>query len=478
MGDVDVDLLKEKYNLREKKRRPVNKVGRVFLALVIVFAVVAGALSYQVMVTGEEGSLSLFGTLKRLVTSSDKILEGEKDDRINIVAMGVGGAGHDGPELSDTIIFGSYRPSTDEVGMLSIPRDLTVPIDGYGWRKINHINAYEGPEFASNAIGNLLDQEVHYWVKVDFQGFADLVDDLGGVEIYVDQAFTDNQYPTDDYLVQTITFEEGWTDMDGKTALQYVRSRHGNNGEGSDFARSRRQQKVLMAVKDKAISVNTLLNPSKINKILSTLSDHIETNLTTWEIIRFATLGRDVDPGNIKNHVLDNSAGSPLYNEILNGAYVLLPKNDDWGPVQRMAANIFSPDDEQYEIEAPPEEAPTFVKVEIQNGTNITGYAFRTSQMLEGQGFEVTKISNAAERGFDYTLIYDLTNGQRPDELKMLQDYLAADVAMTTTGWMYTNEIIPQEITVAPDDPDAEPTEEDIDFLIILGEASANLVMR
>ncbi|MBU0531260.1 MAG: LCP family protein [Candidatus Uhrbacteria bacterium] len=478
MGNLDVDLLKDKYNLRDKKRPPVNKVGRVFLILLVVLAVGAGALSYQVMITGEEGSLLLFGALKRLVTSSNKVLAGEADDRINILAMGVGGAGHDGPELTDTIIFGSYRPSTDEVGMLSIPRDLTIPIDGYGWRKINHLNAYEGPETAAEEIGDLLNQEVHYWIKVDFQGFADLIDDLGGVDIYVETAFSDYQYPTADYLVQTISFEEGWQHMDGEAALMYVRSRHGNNGEGSDFARSRRQQKVLMAVKEKAISVNTLLNPGKINKILSTLSEHIETNLSTWEILRLATLARDVDPGNIKNHVLDNSAGSPLYNEILNGAYVLLPKNDDWGPVERMAANIFSADDERYEIEAPPEEPPAFVKVEIQNGTNISGYAFRTSQLLEGQGFEVTKISNAVERSFDHTLIYDLTNGQRPNELKMLQDYLAADVAMTTSGWMYTNEIIPQEITVAPDDPNAEPTEEDIDFLIILGEASANLVMR
>ncbi len=488
MSKDSIDLLKEKYQLEEArpKRRSIPFVGRVFLFVVIASALAAGALSYQVTISGEDGgTMGIFSTLRNLVSSQDKLLVGEGSDRINILMLGIGGEGHDGPELTDTIIFASYRPSTDEVGMLSIPRDMTVEIPGYGWRKVNHANAFgeigekgTGPELAAEVIGDTLNQDIHYYVKVDFAGFADLIDDLGGVDIYVENTFTDYQYPTDDYLVETIHFDEGWMHMDGETALKYVRSRHGNNGEGSDFARARRQQQLLMAVKEKSMSAGTILNPSKISNILTTLSDHIETNLSAWEIIRLATLGRDIDPEKIQNHVLDNSADSPLYATSLNGAYVLLPKNDDWGPIERMAANVFSEGDETYQIEAPPEEAPTFVKMEIQNGTNIEGYAFRTSQLLEGQGFEIVKIGNAAERGYEHTVIYDLTGGARPDELKLVQDFLEADVAMTAAGWIYTNEVVPQEITVSPENPDAEPTEENIDFLVILGEASANLVMR
>ncbi len=485
MSDIDIDFLKRKYHL-DSKKRPRRLVGRALLTLIVVGAMSAAAMSYQVGSSGEEEvSTSFFSTLKQLVISSDKKLKGEDEDRINFLAMGIGGAGHDGPELTDTIIFASFRPSTDAVGMLSIPRDLTIPIPGYGWRKINHVNAFgeiespgEGAAFAAQVIGDVLNQEVDYWVKIDFQGFADLIDDLGGVDIYVDNAFVDNQYPTDDFLTQTVFFEQGWQHMDGETALMYVRSRHGSNGEGSDFARSRRQQKVLMALKDKVFSVKTILNPAKVNRILSTLADHIDTNLSTWEIIRLATLVRDIDPSTINNHVLDNSADSPLYDDFINGAYVLLPKNDDWSPVQRLAANIFSEGPNEYDIEDPPTEAPMFVKVEIQNGTNIAGYAFRTSQLLEGQGFEIVNIGNAAERGYEHTVIYDFTNGQRPDELKLLQEFLAADVAMSASGWIYTNEIIPKEISVVPEDPISHNADEDIDFLVILGEASANLVMR
>lgn len=484
MDQNEIDLLKKKYDLQKPERRGYP-IGRVFLSLLIVGGIMAGALSYGVLATGQEDSLSFFGTLKRLVSSSEKLLQGEADDRINLLVVGVGGEGHEGPELTDTIIFGSYKPSSDEVGMLSLPRDLTVEIPGYDWRKINHVNAYaeldhpgEGMTYTTELIGELLGQEIHYWVKVDFQGFADLIDDLGGVDIYVETAFTDYQYPTDDYLTQTISFAEGWTHLDGETALMFVRSRHGTNGEGSDFARARRQQQVMLAVKEKVLTAGTLLNPNKVNKILSTLNEHVETNLSTWEIIRLASLGRDVDPANIVNTVLDNSADSPLYETIINGAYVLLPKNDDWGPIRRMAANVFYASSDEYQIEPPPVEAPQFVKVEIQNGTTITGYAFRTSQILEGQGFEVEKIGNAAERGYENTVIYDLTGGQNPDELKLLQEILEADVALSATGWIYTNEIIPKELSVTPEEPASQTTEDNIDFLVILGETGAGLVMR
>ncbi len=485
MSDFNVDFLKKKYDSDSTQRRPISFFGRVFLIMLIVSAVSAAALSHQIGMGGDEENLSFFDTIKMLVSSSDKLLAGEDEDRINFLAMGIGGEGHDGPELTDTIIFSSYRPSTDEVGMLSVPRDLTIYVPGYEWRKVNHINAYgeaeeegTGPEFAAEVLGGVLGQEIHYWVKIDFSGFADLIDDVGGVDIYVERSFTDNEYPTDDYLVQTISFEEGWQHMDGETALQFARSRHGNNGEGSDFARAERQQKIMMAVKDKTLSARTLLNPAKVNRIISTLGDHIQTNMSTWQILRLASLARDVDPETIQNHVLDNSSDGVLYNEMINGAYVLLPKNDDWGAVRRVAANVFNEGDSNYIAELPPEEDSGLVRLEIQNGTTITGYAFMTSQVLGGQGFEIVSIGNAEERAHEQTIVYDLTNGEQPDELALIQEYLAADIYTEEEGWIYADEVEAREITLEPENPLLSTSEENIDFLIILGEASADLVMR
>jgi LCP family protein required for cell wall assembly len=493
MDKIKIDLLKEKYNLKHPRPRGFLFFPKVFIAGIIFAAVVGATFSSHIATNGDAENtagfqtLSLFSTLRRLVTPGDRALKGAKNDRINFLLLGVGGEGHDGPELTDTIIFGSVRPSDKAVGLLSIPRDMTVPVPGEGWRKANTVNALaeankkdSGPLFATQVFRNVFEQEIPYYMKVDFSGFAKLVDQLGGIDVYVDRAFTDDQYPTEDALTQTVSFEEGWQHMEGERALVYVRSRHGNNGEGSDFARSRRQQNILLAVKERVFTFRTLLNPSKISAVLDTLRGHIHTNMSGWEMLKLGNLLRDVEPSAIVNHVLDASEDSPLYATSVNGAYVLLPKNDDWSAIRRLAANVLTPDNAEGndDVANAPTKPPRFVRIEIQNGTSVTGLAFRTSQLLEGHGFEVVKIGNAANRSFAHTVIYDLTEGARAEELKTLQDYLKADISMSASGWMFSTQIVPQEITVTDDLTETKTTEDDIDFLIILGESSTHVVMR
>lgn len=514
MDKIKIDLLRQKYNLETSRPKRFLFLGRMLMVVLIVTATVGAALSYQVTASGDASgfpSLSLFSTIRHLVQSSDRELRGEENDRVNILLMGIGGEGHDGPELTDTMILASYQPSTGKVGMVSVPRDLAVPIPNYGWYKINHANAFgemkekgTGPMLAEQVVETVLDQPVNYYVRVDFSGFSQLIDDVGGVDIYVDRTFTDSEYPangmeyadcgtttevpdetgemvsvpTYDCRYEVLSFKEGWTHMDGTTALKYVRSRHGSNGEGSDFARSRRQQKVLLAVKDKVFSASTLLNPGRITSILDTLKGNIATDFDTWELLRLANAFKDFDASKMTSYVLDSSPSSPLYATSLNGAYVLLPKNDDWSPVQQIAKNIFaSPTDAATQLATPEQPKPAFVKVEIQNGTNISGLAFRTSQLLDQQGYDVVKVGNADERGFSHTVIYDLTGGQRQDELKALQDFLKADVTGSATGWLISDEVIPKEISLTPEE-DAPVTQDNVDFLVILGENSANLVLN
>ncbi len=521
MEKVKIDLLRKKYQLDASKRRPFVVFGRVLLTLAIFVSVAGASLSYNVGASSDNNGFprfSLFSTIRHLIGAGDRQLKGEEDDRINFLLLGIGGEGHDGPQLTDTIIFASYQPSTEKIGMLSIPRDMAVPIPDEGWRKVNHANYFGekkepglGPVLASEVIGDTIDQEIHYYLRVDFNGFAKLIDDVGGIDVYVDRSFTDDAYPvlgkeyaecgttTDvevmldgnegEATVETITvptygcrfeslaFQEGWIHLDGDTALKFVRSRHGTNGEGSDFARSRRQQKVIVAVKEEIMSAGTLLNPARLSRMLETLQGNIATNLTTWELLQLANKWKDIDTTAIVNRVLDASESSPLYATSLNGAYVLLPKNDDWGPVHAMAAGLFdeiATDDTVATIE----EKPKFVRVEVQNGTTITGLAFRTSQLLETQGYEVTTIGNATNRSYEHTVIYDLTEGSKPDELQALRDYLEAEVTMSATGWLISSDVVPKEISVSSEEYKSLATEKNIDFLVILGESSASVAAR
>ena len=555
MEKPQIDFLKEKHHLRASRRSPVLFFGRTLAIIVIIAATAGTVFSYQVDSTsdstGSFPNISFISTLKHFVSSDERKLRGEENDRVNLLLMGIGGEGHDGPQLSDTIIFTSYRPSDGSLAMMSLPRDMTVPIPGYGYRKVNHANAYgemnepgAGPALASQVIGDVLDEEINYYVRVDFDGFAEFIDAIGGVDVYVDQSFSDYNYPTPgkeydtcgfvesteeitpleatsasnpstEITVQqtpeptatvepapdqepseettveqpkpalgpnyscryeTLSFQEGWTHLDGITALKFARSRHGNNGEGSDFARSKRQQKIILAAKDKILSASTILNPSRITKMMETLKANVATNLDVWEILRLAKELKDMSSSEITHHVIDASTSSPLYATVVNGAYVLIPKNDDWSELQNITENIFTPDEDLTKSFAKvAEEKPRFVRVEIQNGTNISGLAFKTSQLLDGQGFEVVKVGNAASRGYEHTVIYDLTNGQHTEELKALRDYLQADVTLSATGWMVSGDIVPKELTFSSNDYENLATQNDLDFLIIIGENASSL---
>jgi len=530
MDQHKIDFLKEQHRLNITRRQPSNFLKKFFVIALLATAGLGITFSFNIETSGdtssaETGGFSLLATLRNLITSNDSQLKGEENDRVNFLLLGVGGAGHDGPELTDTIIFASLRPSDKSVGMMSIPRDLTVPVPGEGWRKINAVNALaeaeedgSGPLATSEVIKPIFNQEVNYYVKVDFDGFAELVDELGGLDIYVENSFSDYEYPingmedancgdttTDTEISETnseltensetseiievptpvdyscrfevLSFQEGWMHMDGNLALKYVRSRHGTNGEASDFARSRRQQNLLLALKEKIISLNTLSSPSKISAILLALGEHIQTNISLGELITLGTEYIDIDREKIVNQVLDTSEGGPLYATSMNGAYVILPKNDDWTPLQQLAANIFSATagTDSFAVESAKQ---NFAQVEIQNGTTVAGLAFQISQILSAQGFDITKIGNANERGFTHTVIYDLTNGKKTKELKSLQETLSAEVVMSTTGWVFSSEVVPKEISVTDDSFSQKATVDNIDFLIILGEDSSGLVRK
>lgn len=497
-----VDFLQKKYEVTNERevRSRLGRVSKWLAGFFVVAALVGVFFSYRVaqITHGDAkdiGSLSIFSTfsssLSRLVTSGDKALTGEESDRVNFLLLGIGGAGHDGAQLSDTMLFGSFKPSTNELGLLSIPRDLYVNIPGYGYSKINAANAYgeeqgadKGLDLASQVVSEILDEPVHYVIRVDFNGFATVIDQLGGVDICVDRAFTDAQYPEYEGspTYKVVTFDAGCQHMNGETALAYARSRHGNNGEGTDFARAARQQKILLAVKDRALSLGVLLNPGKVTRILNTVGSNVTTNMSFWEMMKLAKYAPDISTERIAMKVLDTAAGGPLYaTTILPGpGYIVLPRHDDWSDLHAIAENIFT-------IGASPAATPTIattptaptVSVEIQNGTSVSGLAYLTAQRLEGSNFDVVKIGNAENKNVDRTVIYDLTEGRKAADLATLKEFLGADVVMAHEGWVYADDVVPTELT-ASETPgsDMVTANVSVDFLILVGEDAASLAIR
>lgn len=380
------------------------------------------------------------GFLKKLsyiVFRKDTQLAGQHRDRINILLLGMGGPGHDGPYLTDTIMIASIKPSTNEVALISVPRDLGVDIPGYGVRKINHVNHFGemeqedwGGAFATEVISDLFDIDIPYYIRVDFQAFEDIINEVGGVRVTVDRSFTDYMYPAPNDQYQTVSFNAGPQTMDGNTALMFVRSRHGGNGEGSDFARAARQQKVILALKEKILSFNTLTNPVKIKKVMDALERHMTTNMEFDEILGFVRIAKNLDTDNIKTLVLDNGPQGYLVNGTgQNGAFYLFPRAGNFDDINYAIEHVYEGDiiTPVYD-DTPAQEEPIHddAIIEIQNGTWRAGLAARFKQRLIDANFFVEDIGNTDP---DYkpilqSGIYDMTQTSAESTLTALKDEL------------------------------------------------------
>jgi LCP family protein required for cell wall assembly len=156
----------------------------------------------------------------------------------------------------------SVDPESKSAGMLSMPRDLWVEIPGDGMDRINTAYMYGdlnqspggGPALAKKTVQYNLGEPIHYYVRVNFQVFQQVIDLMGGVDIYVEHDINDPLYPDMNYGYDPLRIPSGWQHMDGALALKYARTRHGS----SDFERMHRQQQVMLAVRDKVTQLQLL----------------------------------------------------------------------------------------------------------------------------------------------------------------------------------------------------------------------------
>lgn len=272
------------------------------------------------------------------------------ENRTNLLLLGIPGKGHDGGDLTDTMIFVSINMENQDVFMVSLPRDIWL--DSLK-DKINSAYHY-GEEkkvgggfiLSREASGEVLGQPIHYTILIDFSGFKKLVDLVGGLDIAVNKSFVDNKYPIagrendlcsgdKEYKCryETIIFKQGLQHMDGETALKFVRSRYAEGDEGTDFARSQRQQKIILAFQKKLLSLENLL-PNKLSQLYEALSETIKTDLSLSEAAYLGKFGLDFK-GKIRSvpleEEIDKTAGF-LINPPLEkyDRWVLVPKTGDF----------------------------------------------------------------------------------------------------------------------------------------------------
>jgi len=272
--------------VRRKKRR--RAAVQLFVMMILLFASL-GFLGYQLADRWLTEGLSI-----QQSTDESAVPAPAYTGKLALLLLGIDRREEEASR-ADTIMVAFIDVDEGKLSILSIPRDTYVEVPGYGYTKINHAHAYGGPELVAETVSEFLGVPVNKYVEVDFEGFKDLVDILGGVKIDVEKRMY--------YSAEGIDLQPGEQVLDGEKALQYVRYR----GREGDIGRIERQQKFLRAVADQAVSIGTIF---KLPSLISEIRESTNTNLTLREMLALAKVAKDIKVSKMETAMVP---GTPVY---------------------------------------------------------------------------------------------------------------------------------------------------------------------
>ena len=372
-----------------KKTRFYQKTWFRFIIAIIILLIVGGGV-FAWKAGSVINKISEGGLLKSVVRSIPGVkneLKGESEGRINVLLLGMRGENIPGGGLlADTIMVVSIKPQEKKVSMISIPRDLYVTVPGTSDKqKINAVHFYgeqkgkgRGLEDMKTIVSEILGIPVHYAASINFKGFEQLIDAVGGIEITLEKPFNEplqfneskvcdpNVFtvPTGKYEIKKndngkivaqyplctnpqtecggdFNLPAGKQTLNGNQTLCFVRSRV----TSSDFERAKRQQLVLQYLKEKLTSSGTLTDFAKVNNILNALGDNVRSDMQAWEMKRFFEIYSGMTDFQIYQRVLEASGEGLLYHPEITDrtvGYILLPIGDNYDRIHEMANNIFT----------------------------------------------------------------------------------------------------------------------------------------
>ena len=357
--------------------------------------------------------------------------------RVNMLLMGLDYRDWEAGDIprTDTMILLTFDPLSNTAGMLSIPRDLWVPIPGFEYNKIN--TAYYlgevynlpggGAGLAVKTVEEFLGVPIQYYARIDFQAFVDFVDHIDGIKITFDEPMLlDPRGPLNDFVIEPGTYT-----LPGELALAYVRAR---STEGADFDRAQRQQKFIMAFRDRILEFNMMpILVANAGNIYNDIAGGIHTNMTVNEVIRLAWSVLAINRNDITSSVI--GAQYITMAESDDGLDILRPVPDR---IRLLRDEVFGEGD----ILAPLAEgemrdiiAEEGARVSVRNASSHGGLATRTAEWLREQGFNVVEETNAEYTIFSQIYVYNGT----PYALR----YFAEAAGISSLNIYYNDEVDP-----------------------------------
>lgn len=440
---------------RPKSWKRFFKRSAIVVAAVVFLA--GGFLAYK-LYTAQKQVLTGGGQAAAVCNGDVPVekLNTEGDSRVNVLLVGIGGPGHDGPDLTDTLIVASVDTFNDRIDLLSIPRDLWVQYsNGYSAGKINAVYAYakqsstskknadkikDGLKELDKIVSKITGVPIHYNTLVSFKAFKEAVDTVGGVTVNVPETLYD----------PTVAWENNWSPViaksgsqkfNGAKALLYARSR----ATSSDFARGERQRLLLVALKDKVLSLGTYSNPLKVSKLLTSFGNNVYTDFDLGSIKCLYEQISEIPSSKIKSLDLVKPPHALLTTGPINGLSTVFPRAGvfEYGAIQSYARNAMR--DSVL--------AKENASVMVLNGTSTGGLATKYRDILKSYGYKTAKPGDAPTHNYQQTILVDLRNGQN----KYTLNYLEKRFKLKADGKLPDGAISPGEA----------------DFVIILGADSA-----
>lgn len=387
--------------------------------------------------TTQQINLTIYATPQAADASSDVVTRTQTislprpwdgKERVNVLLMGIDQRqGEAEPAYrTDTMMVLTLDPVTMQAGMLSIPRDLWVPIPGYDNGRINTANflgdAYNypggGSALARKTVEQVLGIRINFYARINFTAFEEFVDRIGGVTVNVPVDIYDPTYPTEDYGVELFAISAGTYQMDGKTALKFARTRHSlPNG---DFDRARHQQIVLKAVQEKLSNPEAFLALiSSGPELINSLNTSVKTDLSLDQIQQLAALAQRVDRNNIKSAVLDQQytefattlTSPPQQVQVPVRARIAELRETffataadgavDSNPDATIVTTVVVPVTAQTNVAAADWQAEG-ARIVLLNGTLNAGFAQKAADVLIARGFTIERVGNTPDNRFDY----------------------------------------------------------------------------
>jgi LCP family protein required for cell wall assembly len=304
----------------------------------------------KLLVLGIIGVFGVFGVLwgKREIERKLKLPEG----KTSFLVLGVPGGQEAGADLSDTMMWVSWDNQQGKVTVIFLPRDIWVP----EWRtKLNSVYHYEGLREIKKVVSNLLGQETDYVVVIDYQLVKKVVGILGGVEVEIKESFKDEKYPIagrekdecagdKEYKCRyrTVEFNQGREVMDGERVLEYVRSRHSEGDQGTDFARSARQQEVIAAMVGKIKSKEFWLRPKRVVQLVKAIQEGIVIDFPKEKYKELVSFGLKYRQPEIIMKALNGEllVNPPPNVKLYDNQWVLIPRAGNWGEVREWVREL------------------------------------------------------------------------------------------------------------------------------------------